>query len=104
MAAGVFGANIELDVSDGAVTINSILGGANSYEKLIITVAQLGPNPGVIHIGGSVVSSSIFGHIMRTGETSEFVANTSANMGSTMKIFNPSSDTLRVDILGFATA
>lgn len=104
MAAGIIGANISINLSSGSKSINTILGGTNIYEKIIITVVKIGPNEGVIHVGGSNVSATVFGEVIRTGEKREYLGNTVIGFGANMFVINPSSENVRVDILGFATA
>lgn len=104
MAAGVVGKNLSLTLSGGSKSANTVLGGTNIYEKLIISAHKTGPNPGVIHIGGSDVSATIFGYILETGKELEICVSTGVGLGVNLFVFNPSSEAVRVVILGFATA
>lgn len=104
MAAGVFGANLSIVLADGSKSVNTILGGTNTYERIIITVTQLGTKPGVVHVGGSNVSASIFGEILKTGTRTEYTGSTAINFGANLFVINPSPESVRVEILGFATA
>lgn len=108
MAAGIIGANTTLTSGGGSKSVNTILGGTNTYEKIIVSVVKTGTQEGAVHVGGSNVSGSIFGYIIRTGEEKEFYSGhgvtAAVNIGANLFFFNPSNDSLRIQILGFATA
>lgn len=108
MAAGIIGANISLTLAGGSKSVNTILGGTNTYEKIIVSVDQLGSIAGVIHVGGSNVSASIFGDMIRTGEEKEYYMGqavaSAVGIGANLFFLNPSNESIRVSILGFATA
>lgn len=108
MAAGIIGANISLTLSDGAKSVNQILGGTNTYEKIIVNVVKTGPNLGAVNVGGSNVSDSVFGKVLETGKEYEFYAghgvSAAVNIGANLFFINPSAEAIRLDVLGFATA
>jgi hypothetical protein len=108
MAAGVFAKNITINSSSGAKSVNTILTGTNTYEKIIVKVVKIGPNKGAVNIGGSDVSASIFGMVLETGEEKEFYSGhnvaSAVNIGANLFFFNPSSENIRLDVIGFATA
>lgn len=108
MAAGIIGANITINSASGSKSVNTILGGTNTYEKVIVNVIKVGPNPGAINVGGINVSASIFGMIIETGKGMEFyqghIVASGVNIGANLFFFNPSSENVRLDVLGFATA
>lgn len=104
MAAGVFGANLSINAASGSKSINTILGGTNTYERVVITVTKTGVKDGVVHVGGSNVSASVFGYVLKTGDTWDIPASTTVNMGANLFVFNPSTENVRVEVVGFATA
>lgn len=108
MAAGVFGKNISINSGSGSKSVNTILTGTNTYEKVIVKVTKTGANPGAVNVGGSDVSATIFGMILETGKEYEFYAGHSVasavNIGANLFFFNPSSEDIRLEVLGFATA
>lgn len=108
MAAGIVGANLSVNSASGSKSVNNILGGTNTYEKVIVTITKTGPNEGAVNVGGSNVSASIFGMVLETGKSYEFYSGhgvtAGVNIGANLFFFNPSSESLRIDVLGFATA
>lgn len=108
MAAGVFGKNITINSSSGSKSINTILTGTNTYEKVIVKCVQIGANVGAVNFGGSDVSSSVYGGILETGKEMEFYEGhgvaSAVNIGANLFFFNPSSEDVRLDVIGFATA
>jgi hypothetical protein len=108
MAAGVFGKNLSINSGSGNKSVNTILTGTNTYEKVIVKAVQTGPNPGAVNFGGSDVSASVFGGILETGKMMEFysghAAASAVNLGANLFFFNPSSESIRLDVIGFATA
>ncbi len=109
MAAGVFGKNLSINSASGSKSVNTILGGTNTYEKVIIRAVKTGPNEGAIYIGGSDVSATVFGMVLETGEEREFYSGhalaSAVNLGANLFVFNPHpTENVRVDVIGFATA
>lgn len=111
MAVGVFGNKQDIALGTGVVTPNSLLG-ANTYEKIIVSVDQIGSNPGVVYVGKATapnqVSATVYGDVIKTGETKEYyqcqVPNSLVVIGANMGFLNPSTNLVRIRMLGFATA
>lgn len=103
MAAHFSGANITINSVSGNKSIDTILGTNQDHERVYITAVQTGPNPGVVHVGGSNVSASVFGGMIRTGETMEYRTITPATVdfGSNLFVFNPSLENVRVEVIAF---
>lgn len=108
MAAGIIGANIVLNAGIGKKSVNQILGGTNTYEKVIVNVVQTKGNPIAVYIGDTNITSLVFGMILKAGESYEFYSGhgvaSAVNIGANLFFLNPSSEDLRLDVLGFATA
>ena len=104
----IVGANITINSSSGSKSVNTILGGTNTYEKIIVNVVKIGPNKGAVNVGGSNVSSTVFGMIIETGTEKEFYVghgvSSAVGIGANLFFFNPSAESIRLDIIGFATA
>jgi len=111
MAAGVFGKNQIINSTSGVITASSLIG-SNTYEKILVYIDKIGPNPGAVNVGKATapdqVSTTIFGDVIETGDMREYyesqVPNAAVGIGTNLGFFNPSTEDVRIRMLGFATA
>jgi hypothetical protein len=107
----VVGKFIILNQDNPPININSILGGGNNYERVVVSpigigeihkLQGVGENLGAVYIGDSNVDLVTFDDIVITGQHREYTTDDYANIGTDMFVFVPQSTSVKVAVLGFA--